>query len=107
MEVEDHPVDPAVAAIEHAVDFWTPMLVRMGVAIGLFDAYGDRTAFPRDIAVEIEADSGVIGRVVRALATSGLFVSAGDGRYTLTATGARLRRGVPGSLALRPRSALR
>jgi SAM-dependent methyltransferase len=50
-----------------------------------------------ELAASTSADPERLGRLVRALATLGLLAESG-GRYSLTAAGALLRAGVPGSL---------
>lgn len=90
--------DPQLREIEHLVDYWTPMLVRMCTEAGVFDAWHD-TRDPNDVAAELGLDGSVLRRVARALAANGLFESADDGTYRLTPLGARLRPGSPRSLA--------
>jgi len=67
---------------------------KLGVADVL--AGGPRTG--AQIAAAVGADADRLTRMLRGLATEGVFVEDADGRFALTAIGERLREGVPGSL---------
>jgi hypothetical protein len=67
---------------------------RLGVADLL--AGGPRTA--EELTEALRVDAGALRRVLQALAALGLLTHLGGSRYAITASGTRLREGVPGSL---------
>ncbi len=71
------------------------VVVRLGVADRLADGPKEAVALAR----ELEVDPDRLFRVLRALASAGLFTLDARGRVGLTATGELLRSDVPGSLA--------
>ena len=89
------PVDRAL----ELTDFWTPLLLRMAVASGVVEAFGREERSSDDVAVETGTDPGALARVLRTLASRGVFEDAGDGRYRLTSTGRRFLPDEPGTIA--------
>lgn len=87
-------------AIEHLVDYWTPLLVRMCVEAGVLDAFARQARTIDDVAVATGTDAGALARIVRALAGSGVFEAVEGGEeYRLSELGRRLLSDEPGSLA--------
>ena len=71
------------------------MVAQLGVADEL--AKGPLT--PAALAKRVGAQPDALHRVMRALASVGVFAETADGRFRLTPTAATLRTGVPGSLS--------
>ena len=70
-----------------------------GAELGVFDHLSQgkaRTA--EELAAEIELDSGLLHRLLRALTSLGLLQETAEGGFTLTEHGALLRSDVVGSL---------
>ena len=93
--MEPEPTDPAVDLL----DYYTPLVVRMFVAAGVFEAFGREARTLPVVAVATGADLETLGRMVRALASRGVFEAVGDDRYGLTELGRRFLREEPGSVS--------
>jgi SAM-dependent methyltransferase/predicted transcriptional regulator len=91
----DAASDPAIELL----DFYTPFIVRMLVAAGAFEAFGREARTPADVAAAADVDAETLRRMVRALASRGVFEEAGDGQYRLTELGRRFLRDEPRSVA--------
>jgi len=78
--------------------YWISQVVRAAADLRLADhlAAGARTA--RDVAGLESSDPDATYRLMRACAGLGLLSYDGDGRFSVTPTGALLQSGVPGSL---------
>lgn len=78
--------------------FRVTQLIYVAAKLGIADhlAQGLRTA--DDLASVVAADAGALYRLLRALASLGVFAETADGRFELTTTAELLRRDRPGSL---------
>jgi O-methyltransferase/methyltransferase family protein len=78
--------------------FRVTQLLYVAAKLGIADhlAQGPRTA--GDLASVVAADAGALYRLLRALASLGIFAETADGRFELTTTAELLRRDRPGSL---------
>ena len=78
--------------------FRTTQLVYVAATLGIADilARGPRT--PAELATEVGAEPGALYRVLRALASLGIFAEAADGSFTMTPLAEELRSGANGSL---------
>ncbi|GAA1189829.1 methyltransferase [Pseudonocardia alaniniphila] len=72
-------------------------LLYVGVDLKLAERLADGPRTAESLATEIGVDAGKLRRVMRGLASFGVFDEPGDGSFGLTATGTLLREGVPGS----------
>ena len=81
------------------IDFWTPLLVRMCVALGVMEAFGRETRSVADVAASTGVNPDALRRVVRALESRGVFDREGDGRVRLTDVGRRFLGDEPGNVA--------
>lgn len=79
--------------------FWTTQAIYVAVRLRIPDllASGPRTA--DELAVETGAHARSLYRLLRALASSGVFREDADHRFALTPLSECLRRGTPGSMA--------
>jgi hypothetical protein len=78
--------------------YWKPHAVAAAARLGLADAMMDGAHDAWVLAARIRADGDHLHRLLRALAAIGLVEDHGDGTFSLTATGQRLRAGHPESL---------
>jgi O-methyltransferase domain/Dimerisation domain len=78
--------------------YWISQLVFVAAELGVADelAKGPRTMAA--LAKRVGAQPDALHRVMRALASVGVFAETADGRFRLTPAAATLRSGVPGSL---------
>jgi hypothetical protein len=93
--MEHEPTDPAVDLI----DYYTPLVVRMFVAAGIFEAFGREPRSLSDVAASTRVDQATLGRMVRAMASREMFRENDDGRWELTALGRRFLHDEPGSVS--------
>jgi hypothetical protein len=82
----------------HITGYWISQLVFVAVHLGIADqlARGPRTAAA--LAKKVGADPTALYRVLRALASVGIFAETAGGRFKLTPLAATLRSDLPGSL---------
>jgi hypothetical protein len=82
----------------HISSYWVSQLVYVAAALGIADELARRPQTPGALAQRVGADASALGRMLRALASVGVFAERADGRFRLTPLAATLRRDVPGSL---------
>ena len=92
--MEHEQTDPAVDLI----DYYTPLVVRMFVAAGIFEAFGRERRTLSDVATATRVDQATLARMVRAMASRGMFQENDDG-WELTALGRRFLHDEPGSVS--------
>ena len=84
--------------MEFAIGGWFTQAISVAAELGIADLLieGPRTA--EELAEEADAHSGALYRVLRALASIGIFSEDEDGRFSLTPIAENLRSDVPNSL---------
>lgn len=84
--------------LAHITGYWVSQLVFVAAKLGIAEqlARGPRT--PEALAKKVGADAGALRRVLRALASIGIFAETPRGTFKLTPLAATLREGAPGSL---------
>lgn len=92
-------MDDAAAKLRNLVDYWTPLLLRMSVEAGIVEAFGHSAQLPAAVAAETGTHAPTLARVLRALASRGVFDPCPEGAYRLSALGRRLLTSEPDSLA--------
>src|SRR5262245_37179037 len=92
--MEQERTDPAIDLL----DYYTPLVVRMFVAAGVFEAFGRETRSLQVVAVATDTDLEVLGRMVRALTARGVFEGS-NGTYRLTELGRRFLHDEPGTVS--------
>lgn len=75
--------DSAVAILPHAL--------RIAVELGIAERLGERAVSIKELAVAVECHPDALNRLMRALASAGLFRQTEAGCYELTSVGQRLR----------------
>ena len=91
--------EPETERALELIDFWTPLLLRMCVASGVVQAFGRDDRTPQDVAADTGTHAGALARIIRALASRGVFEDGGGGRYRLTQVGRRLLADETGNVA--------
>lgn len=95
------PAPPGARALDALLfGYRLTQLVHVAAKLGVADhlAEGPRTA--AELAAKVGADAGALHRVLRALASLGIFTQDAGGAFGLTEEGERLRSDVPGSMRL-------
>lgn len=78
--------------------FRTTQLVYVAAKLGLADHLASGPLLPSDLAQIVGANPDALYRLLRALASLGIFAELVDGRFAMTPAGALLRRDRPGTL---------
>ena len=78
--------------------YWTSQLVFVVAKLGVADALAEGPLAVDALARRVGAHAPSLRRVLRALASHGVFAERSDGRFAQTPLSATLRDGVPGSL---------
>ncbi len=93
-----HAAVPAAEVLATLTDYITRPALEAVTALGIIDvvAPGPRTA--EDIASATRANAAAVYRVLRYLASKGVFTQVGDRAFALTEVGELLRSDVPGSM---------
>ncbi len=78
--------------------YWVSQLIYVVARLGVADVLAKGPRTPAAIAKAVGAQPAILRRVLRALASVGVFAETADGRLRLTPVAVTLRRDVPGSL---------
>ncbi|MFE0104950.1 methyltransferase [Streptomyces sp. NPDC059009] len=84
--------------IEEALGYVVPAALRAVTLCGIADHLGEGPRTAEELALASGTDAGNLHRMLRLLATRGLFSEDEEGRFRLTETGYALRSDVPGSV---------
>jgi O-methyltransferase/methyltransferase family protein len=98
MKVTDKRPPAQDTMLAHITGYWISQLVFVAAELGIAD---ELAAGPRSVAVlakKVGADAAALRRVLRALASVGIFAETANGAFRMTPLAATLRDGVPGSL---------
>lgn len=87
---------PQVQLIQMAVAVWAARAVYAAAKLGLPDLLADGPHSAADLAQATATDPAALYRLLRALASRGVFTEVGPQRFALTALGAALKSGAPG-----------
>lgn len=98
MKLHRSSVPGNIAMLELATGAWTTQALYTAAKLGVPDQLAGGPAHAGDIAARIGADRDALYRLMRALASKGVFKHRRDGKFTLTKVGHALRSGVDGSL---------
>jgi len=88
---------PAVM-LDLIIGYWVSQLVHVVAKLGLADLLQGGPKSPAELARSVGADPPTLHRVLRALASVGVFAERKDGRFALTPLGATLRSDRPDSM---------
>ena len=84
--------------LAHISGYWISQLVHVAARLNLADELASGPKTPAVLARRVGADVSALQRVLRALASIGVFAETADGRFRMNSIGATLRSDVPGSL---------
>ncbi|MCI3270247.1 methyltransferase [Streptomyces cylindrosporus] len=85
----------AAFLIDESLGFLIPAALRAAAAVGVADHLADGPRTPAELAAATGTDARNLHRVLRLLATRGVFAEDGEGRFALTAAGDALRTDAP------------
>jgi hypothetical protein len=91
-------VPPQIALMEMIHSAWNSQALYAGAKLGIPDVLADGPKSAQQVSVEIGADTDGVARLMRHLATMGLFAILDDGRFRLTSMGHAMRADTPGSM---------
>jgi O-methyltransferase domain/Dimerisation domain len=83
---------------ERIMGFRVTQMIHVAANLGLADRLAEQPRTPEQLAVVVGADAQALHRLLRALASLGIFAEDAGGAYGLTAQATLLRSDVPGSL---------
>jgi hypothetical protein len=82
----------------HITGYWISQMLFVVAQLGIADELANKPQKPDALAKRVGAQPDALHRILRALASVGIFAETADGRFKLTPTAATLRSDVPGSL---------
>lgn len=85
--------------LEMILNAWVAQGIAVAANLGIADALADRPLHIDELARRVDADPDALGRLLRALISSGVFRRTRDGRYALNALADTLRKDAPVSVA--------
>lgn len=89
---------PSVAMMELSRGFVVPRAIYAAASLGIADHLADGPRSVAELAAATGADARSLYRLLRALASVGVFRERRDGQFALTLLAATLRRAAPGSI---------
>src|SRR5919197_5156897 len=90
-------IPPQVALYHLAISHYLSHALRLVAKLKVADLLGEGPRPVEELAAATGTHAASLARVLRLLATAGVFEEQGPGIFTLTARGQCLRTGVPGS----------
>jgi hypothetical protein len=97
-ELQAHDALPATTLRQFIMGFRTTQLIYVAAKLGLADYLEQEPQTPRQLAQAVGAEPQALYRLLRALASLGLFAETDDGTFTSTPLAQLLRTGAAGSL---------
>jgi len=98
MTTETSPGLPPQLALYHlATGHYLSHALSLAAKLGIADLLADGPRHSNDLAEATRTNAQALNRVLRLLATAGVFAEQEDGAFVLTPIGAALRAGVPAS----------
>jgi SAM-dependent methyltransferase len=88
---------PHAQVIQMATGYWISRAVYVAAELGIADVLKDGAKSAQEIATETGTHAPALRRVLRSLASVGLFRTESDGRFSLTPLGASLQSNAPGA----------
>ena len=89
---------PAATLLQLMTGCWVTQAIYIAAKLGIADLLQDEPKAPAELAEATRTDAGALYRVLRALASVGIFAEDGDGRFHLTPMAERLQSDAPRSL---------
>ena len=98
MDAGEHEVPPAAAMMGLITGYWVSQAVGVVALLGVADQLGEAPRGSDELARAVGADPQALYRVLRLLASLGVFAEAAPGSFTLTPLGETLRSDAPDSV---------
>ncbi|QEL17119.1 acetylserotonin O-methyltransferase [Limnoglobus roseus] len=95
---ENAPLPPEAVVTQMIFGKWVAMALSVAAKLRLADALAAGPRAVADLAAETNTHAPSLYRLLRALASAGVFAEDADGRFRQTPLSAVLRTGVPGSM---------
>ncbi|HXG66725.1 MAG TPA: methyltransferase [Blastocatellia bacterium] len=89
---------PDVVMLQMISGFWVSRAIYIAAKLGIADLLGERPQTADELAAATETHAPSLYRVLRALASVGVFTMDENNRFALTPVGATLRTDIPGTL---------
>jgi len=89
---------PQQTMLDLITGYWVSQMVFVAASLGIADVLAKGPKTSKAIAEQVGAHAPFVHRLLRALASVGVFAETPNGRFRLTPAAATLRSGVPGSL---------
>jgi orsellinic acid C2-O-methyltransferase len=89
---------PGLVLYQMSIGHYVSRALYLAAKLGLADLLGDGPRDYRELAVHTDTDAESLRRVMRLLASVGVFTEGDDGNFALTSLGEMLRSDVPGSM---------
>ena len=93
-----HELPPPARMLQLITGYWISQAVGAAAKLGLADQLADGSRSADDVATSVKGHAQSVHRVMRMLASIGVFTMDSDERFGLTPLGDTLRTGVPGSM---------
>jgi SAM-dependent methyltransferase len=94
----DHEVSPPIVMMDLITGYWISQAIGAVAKLGVADRLANGPQTCDQLAREVGADPGALYRVMRLLASIGVFAQAAPRSFELTALGDTLRSDTPGSV---------
>jgi hypothetical protein len=91
------PLSPGLVMMRMLSGYWISMSLSVAARLGLADLLADGPRTPEDLARQTGTHDRSLFRLLRALASVGVFAEDEQGRFRLTPLAEQLRKDVPGS----------
>jgi hypothetical protein len=92
------PLPPPVALLNLTIGHWTAQAIFVAAKLGIADLLQQGPKSSGDLAQSAGVDARALYRLLRALASVGVFAQGTDGRFTLTPMAECLQSDAPGSM---------
>ena len=89
---------PPVTLLQMMTGYWISQAIYVAAKLGIADLLIDGPVSTEDLAAATQNHAPSLHRVLRALASSGIFSEVAPGRFALTPLAALLRTGTPDSM---------
>lgn len=96
-KVQQKMVPPQIALLEIGTSFWQSQAVYVAARLKIADVLSEGSQSAQELAAKVEAHPDRLYRILRALASIGIFKELENGHFQNTALSEALRAGVPGS----------
>lgn len=97
-QIANPNIPPPVAMLRMISGFWVSRAIYIAAKLGIADLVQDEPKTATELAEATGTHARSLYRVLRALASVGVFAEDGNGRFALTPLAATLQSDVPGSL---------